>query len=63
MMPTKLLMRFATDDSGATAMEYGIIAALMGVGLIAAFVAFGGSLANLFSYVDARAGAALNSAT
>jgi pilus assembly protein Flp/PilA len=61
-MMTTLVVRFANDDSGATAIEYGLIAALMAVGCITAFVAFGGSLAGLFGYVDTRAGAAMNSA-
>lgn len=57
---TTLVVRFANDDSGATAIEYGLIAALMGVGLIVAFVAFGGGLASLFGYVDTRASAAMS---
>jgi pilus assembly protein Flp/PilA len=56
---TALLKRFATEDGGATAIEYGLIAALMAVGCITAFVAFGGSLAGLFGYVETRAGAAM----
>ncbi len=31
-----LLQRFLRDDSGATAIEYGLIAAIIGVGIIAA---------------------------
>ena len=46
-----LMQRFVSDDSGATAIEYGLIAALMAVGCIAAFAAFGGSLSGLFAYV------------
>ena len=34
---SKLIARFAKDESGATAIEYGLIAALMSVALIAAF--------------------------
>jgi pilus assembly protein Flp/PilA len=56
------LVRFIHDDRGATAIEYGIIAALMGVGLIVAFSLFGTSLTGLFGYVDSRAGGAMNSA-
>jgi pilus assembly protein Flp/PilA len=53
-----LWRRFVTDDSGATAIEYGLIAALMGVALIAAFMTFGGSLTNLFNYVSTRTNSA-----
>ena len=31
-----LMTRFASDESGATAIEYGLIAALIAVGIIAA---------------------------
>ena len=31
---TNFLARFARDDSGATAIEYGLIAAFIGVGII-----------------------------
>jgi pilus assembly protein Flp/PilA len=57
----KLVQRFILEDSGATAIEYGLIAAIFGAGLIVAFVAFGSSLTGLFTYVDNKAGAALNS--
>lgn len=57
-----LIQRFVSDDRGATAIEYGLITALIAVGLIAAFIAFGGGLAGLFGSVDSRAGAAMNSA-
>ena len=53
--------RFIFDDSGATAIEYGLIAAAMGVGLIVAFVAFGDSLLGLFGYVRDKSVAAMNS--
>ena len=31
---TNILSRFAKDESGATAIEYGLIAAIVGVGII-----------------------------
>ncbi len=37
---SKFVSRFMNDESGATAIEYGLIAALMAVALIAAFNAF-----------------------
>jgi pilus assembly protein Flp/PilA len=48
---TATMVRFLDDEDGATAIEYGIIAALMGVALIAAFILFGESLTGLFGYV------------
>lgn len=56
---TKLLSRFAADESGATAIEYGLIAALIAVGIIAAATTLGGSLSDLFSRISGK----LNSAT
>lgn len=58
----ELLRRFIFNDSGATAIEYGLIAAVFGAGMIIAFVAFGGSLTGLFTHVNDKAGAAINSA-
>ncbi len=39
------------DDSGATAIEYGLIAALVSVAGIAAFNLLGGSLSGIFDLV------------
>ena len=57
-----LVLDFAEDDSGATAIEYGLIAGLIAVGIIAALMAFGGSVGGMFNYIDNRAGGAMNSA-
>ena len=57
-----LIRRFAANDNGATAIEYGLIAALIAVGLIVAFTAFGGSLQGLFGRVRDNAGNAMDSA-
>lgn len=56
------ISRFITDDSAATAIEYGLIAAMVAVALIAAFIAFGNGVAGLFVFVNNRAGNAMNSA-
>jgi pilus assembly protein Flp/PilA len=42
------------DESGATAIEYGLIAALIAVGIIAAATALGGSLSGLFDRIGGR---------
>lgn len=47
----KTLINFVKDESGATAIEYGLIAALVAVGLIAALTALGESLSQIFMYV------------
>ena len=54
-----LLRRFCRDDAGATAIEYGLIAALIAVGIIAAASTLGTSLSALFARVSTK----LNSAT
>ncbi len=51
--------RFMNDESGATAIEYGLIAALIAVGIIAAATVLGNSLADLFN----RIGNTLDDAT
>ncbi len=56
----KAMLRFWQDESGATAIEYGLIAGLVAVACITAFVAFGTSLTGLFGSVSTRAGAAMD---
>jgi pilus assembly protein Flp/PilA len=51
------------DESGATAIEYGLIAALIAVGIIAAATALGGSLSGLFSAISTRLGTEATKAT
>lgn len=43
---------FARDEGGATAVEYGLIAALVSVVAIGALTAMGGSLDTLFTTVS-----------
>ena len=45
-------IRFAKDDSGATAIEYGLIAALVSVAAIGALTAMGNSLSAMFTTVS-----------
>lgn len=51
---TKLINRFAKDNSGATAIEYGLIAALVGVAIITAVTTLGTKLSGTFSNVSAK---------
>ncbi|CAN7551764.1 pilus assembly protein Flp/PilA [Rhizobium tibeticum] len=46
---TKLVSRFLKDESGATAIEYGLIAALISVALITGASALGSKLNILFN--------------
>ena len=49
---TKFLNRFAKDESGATAIEYGLIAALIAVALIAILTSLGGNLKTTFTKIS-----------
>lgn len=46
-----LFNRFVKDESGATAIEYGLIAALIAVGIIAGASVIGGELKKTFDYI------------
>ncbi len=45
-------IRFVRDEDGATAIEYGLIAALVSVAAIGALTAMGDSLSSLFDTVS-----------
>ena len=47
-----IFARFAQDESGATAIEYGLIAALISVGIIVAVSTLGGTLNNVFTRIN-----------
>ena len=47
----KIAIRFIKDESGATAIEYGLIAALISVAAIAGFTAVGSSLLKTFNTI------------
>ncbi len=48
-MPKRLFSRFLKDQSGATALEYGLIMALMFLVFIGAVVALGETTGDLFN--------------
>jgi pilus assembly protein Flp/PilA len=48
---TNLFSRFVRDESGATAIEYGLIAALIAVVVIGAVTTVGSNLSGTFSTV------------
>jgi pilus assembly protein Flp/PilA len=51
---SKTITRFLRDDSGATAIEYGLIAALIAVVIIGAVQLVGSNLNTTFSTVAAK---------
>jgi pilus assembly protein Flp/PilA len=53
-----LFARFVKDESGATAIEYGLIAALIGVGIIVAATNLGSQLSGTFSTIENKLSAA-----
>ena len=46
-----LIVSFGNDESGATAIEYGLLAALIAVVMIAAVTAVGTQLSKMFSNI------------
>ena len=48
---SSLLKNFARDESGATAIEYGLIASLIALGIIASVSALGNKLSTTFTEV------------
>jgi pilus assembly protein Flp/PilA len=51
---TNLFSRFVRDESGATAIEYGLIAALIAVVVIGAVTAVGTGLSSTFNTVAGK---------
>ncbi len=51
-----MLKRFLNNEDGATAIEYGLIAALIGVAIIVAVTAVGENLGTTFDTVAASLG-------
>jgi pilus assembly protein Flp/PilA len=48
------LSRFAREDEGATAVEYGLIVALVAGVIIAAVILLGGQISQAFTYVTGQ---------
>ncbi|MEM9633519.1 MAG: Flp family type IVb pilin [Pseudomonadota bacterium] len=49
-----LISRFVKDESGATAIEYGLIAGLLSVVIVAAVSATGTSVSGIFSVISGK---------
>ena len=61
-MPVAKFRAFAKRDDGATAIEYGLIAACIAVGIIVSFTFMGNNLASLFGTTEAGAGSVVQRA-
>ena len=59
----KTLLKTRKNEVGATAIEYGLIAALISVAIITAVSALGSNLTNVFSSVSSTLGKAATSST
>jgi pilus assembly protein Flp/PilA len=62
-MVRRRILRFLKDQSGATAIEYGLIVGLIAVGIIASLTLFGGSIAGMFGVIENKAGGAMDKAS
>ncbi len=51
-MVTRLLKSFLADEKGATAVEYGLLAALISVGLLTGLSALSGNLENTLTLIS-----------
>ena len=60
MNMTTLLNRFRKNQSGATAIEYGLIAALVAVAIIGGATSVGGSLGTTFTTISGKLTTAAN---
>ena len=58
-MRIDILKKIRNDESGATAIEYGLIAALVSVAAIGALTAMGNSLNQMFTTVSTALSAAV----
>ena len=50
----KTLAKFAKCESGATAIEYGLIAALIGIAIITALTSLGSTVSTTFSTINTK---------
>ena len=50
----KTLIRFLKDEKGVTAIEYGLIAALIAVAIILGITALGGNLNTMFNAIATK---------
>lgn len=58
-----MFSRFMNDESGATAIEYGLIAAIVAVGIIASLKSVSSSLQSTFNSVSSELGGTTGTTT
>ena len=58
-----MFARFVKDESGATAIEYGLIAALISVGIIAAATTLGTNIGAVFNSIGTSLSGAIGGGT
>ena len=59
---TRLLLAFVKDQTGATAIEYGLIAALVAIIALVGIATAGSSVQGLFNRTASKAGGAMDNA-
>ncbi len=52
LMEIRMINKFLKDENGATAIEYGLIAALVAVAIVGALTTLGGGLSSMFGTVN-----------
>jgi pilus assembly protein Flp/PilA len=55
-MMTVKIMKFLQEEEGLTTVEYAIAGGLVGAAVIAAFIALGGTVGGIISYIDTQLG-------
>lgn len=51
---TSAVKAFIADENGVTAIEYGLIASLIGVGMVLAATTLGTKISDVFTYVTSQ---------
>ncbi len=59
MQIAQMFQQFARDEEGANAIEYGLVAAVVAVGLVAALTTLKGSIATFLGKVGTAIGATI----
>lgn len=62
MIVRRTIRDFLADQSGANAIEYGLLAGLIAVAILAALALMGGSISDMFNMVSTRSIGVLDNA-
>lgn len=62
MIARRTIRDFLADQSGANAIEYGLLAGLIAVAILAALALMGGSISDMFNMVSTRSIGVLDNA-